>query len=164
MTDTIRVTKNSDELLIQVLRLFETNDETIGLLSIDGQPFCFTLEDEYREDKISGETRIPAGRYPVVKRTVGGFFERYKRRFGSWHGYMLEVLGVPGFTDILFHCGNTDEDTSGCILVGDIADINRGLPGMTIGRSANAYVRFYQVVKQAIDAGRPVVLEIVNAN
>ena len=30
-----------------------------------------------------------------------------------------QIMDVPGFTDILIHCGNTHEHTSGCILVGD---------------------------------------------
>jgi Family of unknown function (DUF5675) len=31
----------------------------------------------------------------------------------------FEVMNVPGHTGILFHTGNTDEDSEGCILLGD---------------------------------------------
>lgn len=148
---------------LTMMRLISTTDETIGVLMIDNVFECFTLEDEYRPEKLVGETRIPDGFYYLSKRMHGGFYERYKARFGSdFHKYMIEVEDVNGFTDILFHCGNTDDDTSGCILVGDVADINRGLPGMSIGRSADAYRRVYQKVSKALDAGEKVVLTIID--
>jgi len=40
---------------------------------VDGQFVCFGLEDEYREDKVAGETRIPSGTYQVALRKEGGF-------------------------------------------------------------------------------------------
>ena len=38
---------------------------------------------------------------------------------------MLHVLDVPGFEYILIHCGNTDEHTAGCLLVGDSQENNQ---------------------------------------
>ena len=37
---------------------------------------------------------------------------------------MLHVLDVPNFKYILIHCGNTDEDTAGCLLLGDTQENN----------------------------------------
>ena len=39
---------------------------------------------------------------------------------------MLHITNVPNFEYILIHCGNTDEHTSGCLLVGDSQE-NNGL-------------------------------------
>lgn len=50
---------------------------------------CFILEDEHRNEKKSGETRIPAGRYEITLRTVGGFHQRYSNRFPIMHKGML---------------------------------------------------------------------------
>lgn len=147
-------------MLLRLDRITSTADETIGALYVDGVFECFTLEDEHRAQKLIGETRIPAGSYQVLPRTYGGFYERYKSRFGPGHRFMLEVMNVPNFTDILFHCGNTDEDTSGCILVGESADTNGHASGMSIGRSAAAYRRFYAKVKSAVEADEAVKLII----
>lgn len=40
-----------------------TQNSTGSHLLIDGRPFCFTVEDGYRDKKIKHETRIPAGKY-----------------------------------------------------------------------------------------------------
>jgi hypothetical protein len=103
---------------LEVRRFGLGDDSTLGKLYIDGQFACFTLEDEGRKAKVPGETRIPEGHYEVTLRTVGGFHDRYSKSFENIHKGMLWVRDVPGFEYILVHCGNTDEDTSGCLLLG----------------------------------------------
>jgi hypothetical protein len=84
--------------------------------------------------------------------------EKYLKRYGkAWHQGMIEILDVPGFTDILVHCGNNDDHTSGCILVGD------SLSPRFLGSSRAAYERLYPQVKDAILGGDEVILEIVSA-
>ncbi len=58
--------------------------------------------------------------------------------------------GVHGFTDILLHIGNTDDDTAGCLLVGNTAEANITAPGR-IGSSTSAYLRIYPVIAQMIE-------------
>lgn len=88
---------------------------------------CFTLEDGRREPKVDGETRIPAGAYRVTLRKAGGLHERYAREFGvEFHRGMLWLRSVPGFEWIYLHCGNTVQETAGCILVGS----GSSLPGV----------------------------------
>ena len=135
---------------ITVNRVASTDDETLSIVSVDGKVQCFGLEDEYREDKIIGETRIPAGEYKVTLRTVGGFHNRYSERFSSFHKGMLWVRDVPGFEYILIHVGNTDEDTAGCLLVGDGAIIPDSIK---ITQSTFAYKNLYQKVLTSAMAG-----------
>lgn len=88
---------------------------TLGKISIGGEHQCDTLEDAVRERpgepvakwKVPGETAIPAGRYRV--RVT--YSERFRRKLPL-------VQGVPGFSGIRIHAGNTIADTEGCILVG----------------------------------------------
>ena len=89
---------------------------TMGCLSIDGVPFCDTLEPTDRlldvftmrpEQKIPGRTAIPAGSYPVVL--------TYSAKFRQT---LPLLLRVPYFEGIRIHAGNTAKDTAGCILVG----------------------------------------------
>ena len=139
---------------LEVLRFSSDSDSTLGLLFnvTDKRKFlCFTLEDEFRENKIKGETRIPAGTYKITLRTVGGFHGRYEKKYGSMHKGMLWVRDVPGFEYILIHTGNTDEHTSGCLLVGNSSDY-KGF----VGSSVNAYKRVYPSIAAALESGKDV--------
>ena len=77
------------------------------------EAFCDTLEPTWRDyrhgaHKIKGRSAIPEGRYAVVI---------------SWSPKMKKwlpiLLGVPMFSGIRIHAGNTAKDTEGCILVGE---------------------------------------------
>ena len=135
---------------IEVDRFISDADTTISRILVDGAFVCFGLEDEYREEKLIGETRIPAGRYSVRLRTEGGFHQRYFVRFPEFHQGMLHIRNVPGFKWILIHCGNTDEDTQGCLLVGSQANTAPG--NMSLVNSTEAYRRFYSLVMPAAKA------------
>ena len=64
---------------------------------------------------------------------------------------MLHVLDVPNFEYILIHIGNTDDDTAGCLLVGQECNNNRIDKGSLLG-STLAYREFYRlVIDSAID-------------
>lgn len=130
---------------ITVIRYASAPESTLGLLFINGQFECYTLEDEYRTEKKYAETRIPAGLYHIKLRKVGGFHARYKRKFPKFHVGMLEIMDVPGFKYVLIHIGNKDDDTAGCLLVGDSTNNNQIADGF-IGSSRQAYKRFYQKV------------------
>ena len=129
-----------------MLRYISGIDSTLGILSENGPEgrefLAYTLEDEFREKKVSAETRIPEGTYDVTLRTEGGFHSRYAAKFGDWHKGMLWVIDVPGFEYILIHTGNTDEHTMGCLLVADSSTQNITKDGF-IGASVSAYKRIY---------------------
>lgn len=141
---------------LKVIRYHSSNDFTLGMLLEETEErkfLCYTLEDEYRENKVSGETRIPDGTYKITLRTVGGFHGRYQKKYGSMHKGMLWVRDVPGFEYILIHTGNTDEHTAGCLLVGNSSDI-KGF----IGSSVNAYKNIYPAIAQALVDGEEVTI------
>lgn len=150
---------------LQLLRINSQADYTSGVLfqaCDDGSKefLCYTLEDEYRKDKVKHETRIPAGTYEIVFRRFGGFHQRYEKRFKDIHKGMLELIGVPNFQYILIHCGNTDEHTSGCILVGQTQEY--GKKDGWVGRSTQAYFDVYPMIAQALEDGEKVEIEIVD--
>jgi len=132
-------------------------ESTLGKLAVDGVFECYTLEDQVRDGpKVPGETAIPEGTYEIQLRTVGGFHQRYKARFPSMHKGMLWLQSVPGFEFILIHCGNTHDDTAGCLLVGAMPYEEVG--EYTIGSSKIAYKRLYPKVVRAIEAGERVTI------
>jgi hypothetical protein len=141
---------------LEVLRVSSCVDSTSGLLFdvTNGRKFlCYTLEDEYREEKIMGETRIPSGTYQVVLRKSGGFHNKYVERYGKMHCGMLHIIDVPNFEYILIHTGNTDEHTAGCLLLGDTQTNNQVSKDGFIGSSGQAYKRVYPKIASAIESG-----------
>lgn len=105
---------------ILVKRIAKRPTYTIGKMYLDGKYFCDTLEDTDRnisqstpldtikKVKLPNNTAIPTGTYKVIV-NVSPKFKRLLPR----------LLNVPGFDGILIHRGNTDKDTSGCILIGE---------------------------------------------
>ena len=83
-------------------------------------------------------------------RKVGGYHAKYSKRFSDIHIGMLHVLDVPNFEYILIHCGNTDEHTAGCLLVGDSQENNQITKDGFIGKSTQAYKRIYPRIAKAI--------------
>ena len=155
---------------LEVLRFSSESDSTNGILfdasnKLDGKKFlCYTLEDEKRSEKVRGETRIPAGTYEIKIRDVGGFHSRYSKKFGKMHRGMLHVTNVPGFDYILIHCGNTDEHTAGCLLVGDSQENNQIKKDGFIGKSTQAYKRIYPKIAKAIENGEKVTIKYKSLN
>ncbi len=141
------------------LDTFHTGHEsTGGILYVDGKFQCFTCEDQYQEIKVLDETRIPAGRYQILLRNEGMMTKRYAKRF-PFHQGMLHLQNVPGFEWIYVHIGNTDDHTSGCILVGQSITV-RGSEAI-VGRSEQAYVNLYRKVVGAINNADEVWIEII---
>lgn len=137
---------------ITVRRIIGTENETLSLLSVDGDVICFSLEDQWQREKVADETRIPAGAYRVQLRTEGGIHPRYAAKFPEFHEGMLWLKDVPGFTYIYFHMGNTDDHTSGCILVGERGRISEH-GRVTIQNSEVAYRRLYPRVVECAKLG-----------
>tara|TARA_R110001606_G_scaffold33730_5_gene100393 strand:+ start:1693 stop:2160 length:468 start_codon:yes stop_codon:yes gene_type:complete len=151
---------------LEVLRFSSGTDSTSGALYqvIDGerQFLCYTLEDEQRDTKVYSETRIPSGRYSIGFRKVGGFNSKYSARFYEIHKGMLQILDVTGFEYILIHCGNTDEHTSGCLLLGDTQNNNTIEEDGFIGRSTAAYKRIYPPIARALEKGIDVTITYID--
>ena len=151
----------------EVLRISSGKDATSGLLfeiSQNKRTFlAYTLEDEQRDVKVWGETRIPAGTYKLELRTEGGFHNRYLNKYGNtFHKGMIHVQDVPGFEYILWHTGNTDEHTAGCLILGNTQTNNRIAKDGFVGNSVDAYKFVYPRVAAAIEAGLSVEVEYID--
>ncbi len=87
-------------------RIASDGNRTFGVLIDNAVPFAVTLEDAWKSNE-QNVSCIPAGTYLCTRID--------SPRFGK----TFEVRDVEGRDHILFHCGNTEEDTHGCILVGE---------------------------------------------
>ena len=144
---------------LQVVRTQFGTDATNGILLVDNVFEAYTLEDQYQAVKVMHETCIPEGTYDIKLRTVGGFHEKYKKRYGADHYGMLHLQDVPNFTYILIHQGNSDEHTSGCLILGETQqDLDLSDDGF-IGHSGVAYKKLYKKVAKELLLGKKVSIE-----
>lgn len=91
----------------KLLRIAYISDGTFGVL-FDGEvPFCLTLEREWNDNQRNISC-IPIGDY------LCGRIDSPK--FGN----TFMVAQVPGRSFILFHKGNLEDDSHGCILIGEM--------------------------------------------
>jgi hypothetical protein len=123
----------------------ETDKSTVGELIVDGTKF-FTIEDDYDEQKVMNQTRIPAGRYEIKLRKEGRLYTQYLKRFPEIHKGMLWLQDVPNYQYIYMHCGNSALDTSGCIIVGS----KKCNDDYIIGSEA-AYLKVYPIITAALE-------------
>jgi len=152
---------------LEVLRISSQEDSTNGILfdiTDNKRKFlCYTIEDEYRAAKVKGETRIPEGEYKLTLRTEGGFHSKYLSKYGAdFHKGMIYVNDVPGFEWILWHTGNTDESTMGCLIFGSNQTENITQKDGFVGASVVAYKRVYPIVRDAILSGEEVTVNYVD--
>ena len=151
---------------LELYRYSSGKESTLGILFLIHEDnvkefLCYTLEDEKRDIKEYGKTRIPSGQYFIDLRQEGGYNNKYAQRFPGIHKGMLHLLDVPNFSWILIHCGNTDDDTHGCILVGDNSQQNITKDGF-IGNSTTCYRRIYPKILSALEKQKKMIIKIVN--
>ncbi len=147
-----------------ILQRFSDNrDCTLGLLfeKKDTRMLfqSYTLEDEQREVKQSGETRIPTGFYELkVLKSDTPLTLKYRAKY-PWFKHHIEVANVKGFKGVYIHIGNKDEDTDGCILLGDNAD-NNVIGYGSVSNSTQAFMRWYSKVYDYLESNGKAFLEI----
>ena len=144
-------------------RYSDNGDSTQGLLHVidnnNLQFLNYTLEDEFREVKVKGETCIPNGLYEIKQRKVlSPMTESYRNKY-DWFDWHLELQNVEGFQNIYIHIGNKDEDTDGCILVQDNANNNTVKDGFN-GSSLPAFERLYNLIRTELNNGLKVFIRV----
>jgi len=88
--------------MIKIIRLEQTTEGALGSLILDGEYFCsFLMPDAGDPDRF----QIPAGKY------------KCRRYHGTKWKDTFEIV-VEGHTALLFHSGNTEVDSQGCVLLG----------------------------------------------
>lgn len=110
-----------NDLNVLLKRIARKANYTIGRLYVDGVYVCDTLEDRDRlyfgENKVYGKTAIPVGTYTITFTYSPKFSKKDPYKYVG-DGYLPLLLDVPQFDAIRIHCGNDENDSAGCVLVG----------------------------------------------
>ena len=133
--------------MLELNRIAKKTLYTIGRLFVDGKYFCDTLEDRCRdldkEEKVMNETAIPEGTYEVIVNVSA----KFRRKLPL-------LLDVPHFSGIRIHRGNTDKDTSGCILVGENKQQGRVI------NSTGYELKLTEMIEKAMLSGEKIVIQV----
>ena len=87
---------------LEILIIEASQEGNIGVLLIDGKTFCWTISRDFT-DKVYA---IPEGLYP------------YERYMSPTYGETFQII-VESHTALLFHFGNFEENSSGCLILGE---------------------------------------------
>ena len=128
-------------------------------LYINGEWFCNCLEDADRgldnsmsEDMIRtlkkpSITAIPRGTYEITLDVVSPKYSKVQFYKDVCNGKVPRLKNVKGFDGILIHAGNTDKDSSGCLLVGQ-----NKVKGQVVN-SNETFKQLYQLLLDGMSRG-----------
>lgn len=151
---------------IVIDRKYKKQSYTIGKLFINGQFFSNTLEDADRglddsmplskilELKKPSITAIPKGTYKITLDVISPRFSSQPFYKEVCNGKLPRLLNVKGFEGVLIHCGNTAQDSSGCILVGTNSEKGK------VCNSKDTFKKLYNILKEANNKGEEIIIKI----
>ena len=119
---------------LTLTRIANRSDGIFGKLTDEnGNQIAVTLEHAYPVSEGSFSAKIPTGEY-VCKRSP-------HRLHGMTSDFItFQVMDVPNHDNILFHWGNYQADSDGCILLG--RDIEPGINCNMITHSRDTWQAF----------------------
>ncbi len=153
------------ELLVD--RKWKKQSYTISNLLVNGKWFCNVLEDADRglDDSMSVDrilelkkptiTAIPRGTYEITLDVVSPKYSKVQFYKDVCNGKVPRLKNVKGFDGILIHAGNTDKDSSGCLLVG----VNK-VKGQVVN-SKETFKALYKLLQDRKSKGEKIVIKIM---
>lgn len=152
------------ELIID--RKYKKQSYTISNLYIDSKWFCNVLEDADRglDDSMSEDmirtlkkpsiTAIPRGTYEITLDVVSPKYSKVQFYKDVCNGKVPRLKNVKGFDGILIHAGNTDKDSSGCLLVGQ-----NKVKGQVVN-SKETFKQLYNLLQDGKSRGEKIIIKI----
>lgn len=111
---------------ITLIRNIYTEAGTFGVLVYEKRPFAVTLENPWYDNEPF-KSCIPSGQYTATRCRNSA---EYNFKDSPRYGDTFVVDQVEGRSKILFHVGNLEENTEGCILVGSYFGMLAGKPAV----------------------------------
>ena len=144
-------------------RKYKKTTYCIGRLYVDGKFICNTIEDrdrhltqdmpleQIKKIKVAALTAIPTGTYKIRMDVISPKYSLKPWYLTNCHGARVpRLVDVKGWDGVLIHTGNTEKDSSGCIIVG-INDV----PGM-VTKSKDTFLKLYNMMYAAYRKGEPI--------
>ena len=127
---------------LELVRKIFSSRSTIGDMSIDGVPYCKTLELPWR-DNANNISCIPEGAYKVAIDMSVAHHERWPH-----------IMDVPGRGGVRIDIANYPSEILGCVAVGKTAGVD------SIGQSAVVWHDLFKKIDDAQQRKEDVFIEI----
>jgi hypothetical protein len=114
--------------MLYVKRGFTIEEGAFGLIAWNYRPFGVTLEHTYQKENGKYKVKVAPGWYTCTR-------TRYNR--GGYDTWLITGGDVTPDRRIMFHKGNHENDSDGCILVGEMIEPYKG--GVGILQSGKAF-------------------------
>lgn len=148
---------------LELRRISSHSEASMGYiveLSPNAAWIGFTLEDQKQLVKVVKETRIPAGRYRLtLNKSLTEKTAQYRKNY-TWFIWHIMLNDVQGFSGIYIHIGNDDDDTEGCLLIGDVLASIHKYAEKPLRESTDAFKRFYLKYYPLLEENVPIYLTV----
>tara|TARA_R110000850_G_scaffold105168_1_gene216062 strand:- start:189 stop:944 length:756 start_codon:yes stop_codon:yes gene_type:complete len=92
---------NFKGITLNLIRSSDDGVTTIGMLYLNEEFFCYTLEDSGIDESSRAAVQIPAGNYGVeLDHQPNSFAERFEQLYPDWYTAPLKFTGVNKFTSV----------------------------------------------------------------
>lgn len=140
----------------------QANNSTIGdiyekLGSGEWKWFSYIVEDDASGER--GDKRIPSGFFELKIHATETPKTLLFRKTLPWFEFFIEVTGIPGFSLVFFHPGNSERDTEGCQCPNYVMG-NNNIGPITASNSRDACRDFYAKVYPYLEGGGKVFYEV----
>lgn len=115
---------------MELKRIAYTPHGTFGVLLKDNIPYAVTLERPWLDNQRKVSC-IPEGTYKCLRCRVSPDYMSDSPRFGD----TFQIYDVPDRSNILFHKGNLNDDSYGCVLVGEQFGVLNRTPGILASKA-----------------------------
>lgn len=106
-----------------------------NLLTDDCHEIADALEHAYQDESGAWRPKIPNGTFTCVR-------GKHRLHPDSEEFETFEITGVPGHDGLLFHRGNWEDDSKGCVCLGE--RIQQSDRGQMVVASRDAFRRFME--------------------
>lgn len=142
-------------MIVTIKRTYNCATYCISHIYVDDVYVCDAIEDvdrmlddsmptlEIQAKKVYAKTAIPTGTYRLTLNVVSPSFSKKTYYMNFCKGKLPRVLNVKGFDGILWHKGNTEKDSAGCLILG----YNK-VKGKVIN-SQQAFEKLYKILDEA---------------
>lgn len=153
-------------MILHIKRIYTNDRYTISHVYVDDAYVCDAIEDtdrmldssmtesEIAKKKVYAKTAIPTGKYEILMDVISPKYSKKQYYMDVCKGRVPRFNYVKGFSGVLLHCGNTAEDSAGCLLVG----YNK-VKGKVLN-SKIAFESLYYKMKAAYDIGQKITCTI----
>ena len=118
--------------ILELIRLETSSKGTFGVLKINKEIFCNTLEPPDK-DNAKNISSIPAQQYDVA------------RIMSPKYGETFQIIDIPDRDQVLFHAGNIVDHTKGCVILGQYIGKLKG--DRAVLNSGNTFKEFMELME-----------------